>query len=260
MSSRLLKLVSKKHFPWRVPFNYHHQTVWGTNCPTGMKEQSPIDIPDISQLKKCKNHYISAVNYPSRQKVCVECTGDTFSAFFNKEEQTNSLKYVLNGQEALYHLENFHFHTPSEHTFQRAHEDLEMHMVHIRDPNSNVELLRKAVVIGVRFKVGEEENPFLADLLKSRQEENGIISAIEDAEVDLRSFLDPNSEYFFYEGSLTTPGCDAIVNWVINTKCLSMSKWQFEKLESWIKKTYPTGNARAVQPLNHRQILHCCKY
>ncbi len=31
-------------------------------------------------------------------------------------------------------------------------------------------------------------------------------------------------QYYFYDGSLTTPGCDQIINWMVMENPLSMSK------------------------------------
>lgn len=40
-------------------------------------------------------------------------------------------------------------------------------------------------------------------------------------------------EYYHYQGSLTTPGCDETVNWILFKSILPMSKAQKTILESY---------------------------
>jgi len=49
----------------------------------------------------------------------------------------------------------FHFHSPSEHTINGDHADLEMHIVHTYEDGS------LGGVIGILFDESEEKSPFL---------------------------------------------------------------------------------------------------
>lgn len=65
------------------------------------------------------------------------------------------------------------------------------------------------------------------------------------------------SKYYRYSGSLTTPGCDEVVEWiVVDTPVLFLSENQlleFQTLED--SNRYPIlMNSRPVQPLNNRLV------
>ena len=66
----------------------------------------------------------------------------------------------------MYRPLDFHFHAPSEHTFDGKHYDLEMHFVHV-DYNK-----KKLAVIAVFFDQaagGRKTNQFLASLQLDKQ-------------------------------------------------------------------------------------------
>jgi carbonic anhydrase len=66
---------------------------------------------------------------------------------------------------------------------------------------------------------------------------------------DPAALLPKGRDYVTYGGSLTTPGCDEGVTWLIFTEAVSVSPAQLAKLK-------PFGaNARPVQPRNGRPIV-----
>jgi carbonic anhydrase len=95
----------------------------------------------------------------------------------------------------------FHFHAPSEHTFNTKLYDVEMHIVCGHDKAEGDKEPRNFSVLGFLFREGKS-NPFLNALIKN-QEVNW-------------SLLDSDGSfgrYFTYNGSLTTPTCDEVVTW-----------------------------------------------
>lgn len=73
---------------------------------------------------------------------------------------------------------------------------------------------------------------------------------IEDNKID---------EYYYYQGSLTTPDCNEIVNWFVVKEPLQISKSQKNLIDSYFKNNpnfaNGRGNNRVIQPLNGRQVF-----
>ncbi|MFQ9122044.1 MAG: carbonic anhydrase family protein [Haemophilus parainfluenzae] len=70
--------------------------------------------------------------------------------------QENAPSITLDGKQ--FYLKQFHFHTPSEHTFKRKHYPLEIHFVHQSEDKS-------LAVIAVMVNEGEA-NPALAPVVE----------------------------------------------------------------------------------------------
>ena len=144
----------------------------------------------------------------------------------------------------------FHFHAPSEHTVDGSHHDLECHIVHTyADTNGML-----GGVIGIFFDVqegGDYPNP----LLDALWNEEG-----NDVKIPLASFLAgvDMTEYWNYNGSLTTPPCTEGIKWTVVKQVQPISTAQLAKFTSlWAGAAdfaEGKGNNRATQPLNERTL------
>ena len=199
-------------------------------CSAGI-HQSPIDIVDPTPTKLPPitfNYQPTSLN--------IQNTGNTITVAYQKGSwiQVDGTKY---------HLLEFHFHVPSEHTVAGNMSDMEMHLVH----KSENETL---AVIGVLIKSGRVNTAFNTfwDYLPSAPGESEQID-----EVVLNAFdLLPNRKRTYrYDGSLTTPPCSEGVKWFVLTTPIEMSH------DSQIAafKAVFFGNNRPVQPLNGREVL-----
>jgi len=66
----------------------------------------------------------------------------------------------------------------------------------------------------------------------------------------LNEFIRSKKQTFFhYNGSLTTPGCDEIVTWMVLTEPVSCSTGQINMLKGLLKNNY-----RITMPVNERLI------
>ena len=147
---------------------------------------------------------------------------------------------VLEGRE--FSLEQFHFHLPSEHTVGGARYAMEVHFVHVAAAGD-------LAVIGTFIDIGEED----ANIQRIWK----AVPAHGASPVTLSGF-DPGTlfptgrAYSRYAGSLTTPPCSEVVNWVVMAEPTFASQAQVDIFS----KLHPP-NARPVQPLNGRTItLH----
>ncbi|KAG7376431.1 hypothetical protein PHYBOEH_001540 [Phytophthora boehmeriae] len=219
---------------------------WADHYPTcGGSRQSPIDIA-----------------------VTAECTSEkrplTFSGecgSYNISQSDESFTASVNGgscsvsvNDASYDMLQFHMHVPSEHTLNGEYLGGEVHFVHSNTDGSAL------LVTGVFFKAVEgPTDPWVASMLDALD----TVSANATAPATLASYADlVNSAadakgVFNYPGSLTTPGCDEIVDWWVVKKPVDVSTADLERLQSQLRELHITDdgkNARPVQPLNGRLI------
>ncbi|MCY3776496.1 MAG: carbonic anhydrase family protein [Candidatus Aminicenantes bacterium] len=208
--------------------------VWGAldtafiSCASG-DEQSPID------LAAGQGAEVAPVEFDYRRtRFAIENTGRTIQV--NPDSGSG---IVLNGVRSA--LVQFHFHHPSEHTFDGIRLALEMHLVHRSDFGSHT-------VLGILFKEGQASEA-LAPVWKHLPPEQSESKMVPD-ELDLASLLPAVRTSWRYRGSLTTPPCTEGVDWVVLTEPLSMSKTQIASFGA----IYPQ-NCRPVQPLGDRLLL-----
>lgn len=167
-----------------------------------------------------------------------------------------------------YTLQQFHFHTLSEHTVSLSpldtpkHYDMEMHLVHV-DGSGNI------AVLGVFIEEGEynttlgelfENLPhydrthqsYRRDHLTSKKQREKIISQLTNNYHDL---LPSESDLYVYQGSLTTPPCSEGVRWMILVEPIRMSRHQIQSYRAlFTDDGMPYHTNRPVQKLNNRQV------
>ena len=149
---------------------------------------------------------------------------------------------IYNG--ITYDLLQFHFHSPSEHTIDGEAAPMELHLVH-KDRHSDA-----LAVVGVLIEEAEAANAAYAPVLDAMPSEIGAPEALEGP-LDLVALLPETRGYYTYQGSLTTPPCSEIVRWLLLDTPVALS---VEQLAAY-SKLY-SGNARPVQPLGQRDLLH----
>ncbi|XP_020523871.1 alpha carbonic anhydrase 5 [Amborella trichopoda] len=151
----------------------------------------------------------------------------------------------INGTQFL--LEEFHWHSPSEHTLDGYRYELEMHMVH-RSADGRI------AVVAMIYKVGLQDH-FLLKVMdeiddindeKGSEEKVGLVNP--DHAIDLE-----RESYYRYFGSLTTPSCDEGVTWTVIKEVKTVSKAQLGMLRAAVEEEFEK-NARPIQPLNQRQV------
>jgi carbonic anhydrase len=137
-----------------------------------------------------------------------------------------------------YELEQFHFHTPSEHRFGGHSFPLEMHLVH---RSAAGELL----VIGVPLRPGPHST--VDDVLARLSPECG--DPVRIPTIDLASLLPANHGTIRYQGSLTTAPFTEGVRWFLmaDRTVTHATITRFQTL-------FVHGNSRATQPLNGRRL------
>jgi len=173
-----------------------------------------------------------------------------------------------------FHILQLHFHwgtddtKGSEHTLDGKEFPLEMHIVHKNLSAGDAILSSKGglAVAGFFFEIDSADNPAISPIVDALEKIEKPDSKFDMAGstfkiTDLISGVAPLTpddkyEYTNYDGSLTTPGCMEVVNWINFIKPLKISSAQLAKFRS-IKDKNDKGivdNFRPPQPLNGRVV------
>jgi carbonic anhydrase len=227
---------------------YNINTLCGTYNSGGGNAQSPIDIkrqtifPITGQVTFSTDYWgktgLSILNNGHALKVAGEWG-----------------HIMYNGVQ--YDAAQFHFHQPSEHTFDGMHYDMEMHIVHLNKTTGGF------LVLGFLFMIGDENN-FLhnlgyADFFDDHQSKNigGDVNIMDI----INASNDWNYGMYTYDGSFTTPPCTEGVNWIVFRKVQTLSKAQWDgyaysmqQAGNTISYSTGTGTFRPAQPIGDRNV------
>lgn len=140
-------------------------------------------------------------------------------------------------------LKQFHFHTPSENEIKSQSFPLEAHFVHA-DASGNL------AVVAVMFKQ-DVENPLIKTLWSLMPANKGEKKSLVSTKIDFSKMLPNNKEYYYFNGSLTTPPCTEGVRWFVLKQAVSLTNAQAKQL----KETLHHKNNRPTQPLNARIVI-----
>lgn len=142
---------------------------------------------------------------------------------------------------AEYEVQQLHFHMPSEETIDGKSFPLGAHIVH-KDKQGHL------AVVAVLFEEGPA-NSGLADAFGHMPGHAGKEEAPGGARIDATRLLPPQTSYFTFQGSLTTPPCTEGVTWyVLRTPATASA----DQIAAFAKR-YP-HDARPVQALGGREI------
>lgn len=206
---------------------------WGDLNPSYVlartgRQQSPIDLSNTIASSLPKIHF----NYkPSRIRLIYN--GHTI------QENEEPGSFGMAGDKR-FELQQFHFHSPSEHTVDGNHFPMEMHLVHKANDGT-------IAVVAVFIREGEHNTAF--DSVWARLPDIEQPARDADTLIDTKEILPNDHSYYLYDGSFTTPPCTEQVKWVVLKEPVSLSKKQIDGFRAILH-----GNNRPVQPLNRRQV------
>jgi len=203
-------------------WDYAHQNDW---CCEHSLSQSPINI-DTTLVQPMQDNGNLQLSY-SRT---VDAVFDTGSAIQGMATGTANIN------NRFFNLQQFHFHTHSEHTIDGQKTEAELHFVHEAQNG-------RLAVLGV-FLVEGKHNSTLQTILDAINKNQAI------HHVYLYDLLPKVSDYYHYLGSLTTPPLTENVEWYVFKETVEISAEQIHLL-----KSYHANNCRHTQPLNGRQVL-----
>ena len=197
-------------------------------CSLG-SQQSPINIgPTIkSQLPALKLSW-------SKTADTIVNNGHTIQLNFAEGS-------TLRLGDTTYKLLQVHFHRPSEHMIGGKSFPMEAHFVHRADSGG-------LAVVGVLMAEGKPNAAFGKIVKTMPAAEGPAVKA--DASIDPHAMLPTRLSYFRYPGSLTTPPCSEVVEWLLLATPIQVAAADVAAFA----KLYPM-NARPVQKDNRRYVL-----
>lgn len=198
-------------------------------CGEGM-EQSPVDIIADAPVNPDDVVYAYAES-------AVNIVNNGHAIQVNYDEGSTA---EIDG--VTYALQQFHFHSPSEHTVAGESAAMEMHLVH-GDADGN------SAVIGLLLVEGAE-NPAFAPIWDNMPAEEGDPVTIEGVTINADDLLPEDRSYYHYMGSLTTPACTEGVNWHELVTPIELSADQIAAF-----RAIHDGTNRPIQPMNDREFL-----
>lgn len=200
--------------------------------------QSPIDLrrSEISFVKRLSTIHFS---YPRRASVSVTNSGSPDDeATVRANVPAGAAFITLRG--TRYDLQQFHWHTPSEHEIDGRRSPMEMHLVHAAADGS-------LLVIGALIEQGRT-NRTLEPIFEDLPEHEGDTREVEGIRID--DLLPHDRASYRYMGSLTTPPFTEGVRWIVLAHPITLSKRQIGAF----RELFEEGNSREVQPLNGRTV------
>jgi carbonic anhydrase len=267
-------------FAW----TYRDFTEWPTEaplCAATQANQSPIDITATSDATTPLKFqgFPDPATHPQLVHELVVNDHTWEMEWDTQRVATDVFAVEYNGK--LYALKQFHFHSPSEHTLNGQHYDLEAHMVHAcygnitcdtQDPND------ENLVVAIWMNVGDE-NHFLSTFFPQLATLADNATAPKELEEVANPYehLVPAAPHDFYQytGSTTTPACVQNVLWFLMSNPVTLSQAQLTSYRTAISShantqtvvsaTAPTGvsagwdvtlgtNNRPVQDIGTRVV------
>eukprot|EP00960_Hanusia_phi_P034690 751232-Hanusia_phi.AAC.1 len=250
---------------------------WGGVCETG-KQQSPIDLCGAKAFDgSAPSLKFDSANWNTASKFNIKNTGHALQLDVVNNApilDSGNLAFRVGRQSAdgtaTWKLAQMHFHwgrsasEGSEHYIQGVQYPLEAHFVHF---NTKYATITEAVssgnsdallVVGQMYTIGEGEPVALATIgdEASRATTDGVAM---NADVNFGQLVDDKSSFYSYAGSLTTPGCNQVVTWVVmqtpkTVSTATMDKFWAVTIPGSSEKFAQYGNYRPLQPLDSRTI------
>lgn len=150
-----------------------------------------------------------------------------------------------------YKLLQFHFHTPSEHTIDGKHSDMELHLVHVN-------VLGDVAVVAIMMNIGSDGN-YLVDRIINLAPNTVGHEKSEGSALNARQLLPSNLNYYMYSGSLTTPPCTEGVRWFVLRTPVAVSSAAVQRSKDIIRALpgYEgfDNNNRPIVPINGRAVV-----
>lgn len=222
-----------------------------TQCSSrNNSKQSPINI-DTNNLKEIGNLRSLGILYGNSK------------CFVMNKNNTPTIKYdpgsYINFSGVLYELSKITLHTPSMHTINGDHYDMEICLYHCANPS---DCSSGGVIISILAKRGKDSSPqnmFFSQFINQipKGETKFEVEIPVSSSWNVMDILPNMKSFFYYEGSYPMPPCKPNWKWIIFEEPIVIGKTNFETFELVIKYTDRDGNIRIpTKPLGSRNVFY----
>jgi len=243
-------------------YTYEEQSTWSGSCQSGT-EQSPIDLN--TNQAKVKDFPKISIHVNATMPMGVITVDNTGHSVTFKSDHLKTILIAGGGLKGDYKVAQFHFHwgktdtEGSEHLLDGKASPLEMHAVTMK---TRFDSLKQALesddrdalaVFGVFYQINDAGPGAIDEIGETLTVAKGQ-KASKDLKVKFRDLL-PNdlSQFFRYNGSLTTPGCNEQVLWTVFQNKMSITQEVLQKFQEI--KGEATLNFRKPQDKNKREVF-----
>ena len=276
-------------------FNYENQEAWGDLPGSASRgsSQSPIDILTKDIQSSGTLPQLKFTEWTVPVSGTLQNKGHTIQF---TQHAIDSHPRMFHNHKGAYVLRQFHFHwgeceaRGSEHHIDGKQYEAELHIVHTKEGSTSKTSSDACSVIAVFCQVDnatadvkepdcnqdsppgkkqklEDQNPEqkLDDIvwkLLDIPEQMGKGESIDVTQIRYSDLLPKNLDYYYYEGSLTTPPCSEVVQWFVLKEAIKIPASFLSKLrqiQTGEEGKVCSSNFRDVQPLNGRQVLTSSK-
>jgi len=268
-ASCLLSLIGSVYSAGGSGWSYAGQgNYWPVQFPACAGErQSPINIDTSKVYNEYTDNILEFTGY--KAELSGKFSNPGASLQFTPDSDAN-LPGVYNGSLVgdKFKLLQFHFHwgssndRGSEHTIDGQSFAMEMHLVHVNkkyldDIPTALTKPDGLAVVGIMFVVGGSEFAPLKPITDAADKIAKDSSKTPATTVELKKFLNKvGPGYYSYDGSLTTPGCNQVVTFIIMEKAIAISQEQIDAFKGlkYNDESPMVDNFRPPQPLNNRVV------
>ena len=257
----ILAALTASQVASQLDYNYEDQAAWanlpGSFCGTG-RRQSPINIETASVQES--NTLLQNLIFNGYDRVVDGSLANTGHTVQFDPSSSAPGASVMN-HEGTYNLLQFHLHwgegqrDGSEHRVNGSQYAAEIHFVH-RSTNASSTAGNALTVVGV-FAVADSAAP-----TGIWQQLMPVPTAFESSTsvtgIRYSDLLPTNRDYYYYEGSLTTPLCNETVQWFVLKDTIQIPESYLAILrmvQEDANGTLLTHNVRDAQALNGRIVM-----
>ncbi|XP_060724133.1 receptor-type tyrosine-protein phosphatase gamma isoform X1 [Tachysurus vachellii] len=261
--------------PYWAYSGIHGPSRWALMYPEcGGRNQSPINIPDEEALvsQQCQDLTLEGFDVKSSNKTSMKNTGKTVSIHLKNDYFVRGagLPGRFKAEKVEFHWGHSNGSAGSEHSINGKRFPVEMQIFFYNSDdfdslNTAIKERRSIAAMAVFFQIGKNSNvaaePIITGLKRvvHHEKETNLAPFI------LRELL-PSSlgSYYRYTGSLTTPPCSKVVEWIILSRPVYFSYHQLEAFYSiftteqqdHVKSVeYLRNNYRPTQDLHNRLVF-----